>query len=67
MSPRLGEKLKLEVEIIVKPRHEYQSMSYAELGLPKAPAVMFSGKILVEGRDIEEQELEQIVRRLLAP
>lgn len=66
MSSRLGEKLKLEVELVSKPRHEYQSMAYAELGMPKAPAVMLGSRILVEGRDIEEEELEKIVHRHLA-
>jgi len=65
MAPRLGERLKLEVEIIAKPRHEYQSIAYAELGMPKAPAIMFGGKTLVEGRDVEEQDIEQIIRHHL--
>jgi hypothetical protein len=66
MSPRLGDKLKLEVEIVAKPRHEYQSTAYAELGMPKAPAIMLGGVVLVEGRDIEEQELEKLLKRQLA-
>jgi hypothetical protein len=49
-----------------KPRHEYQSMAYAELGLPKAPAIMVGSEVIVEGRDIEEQELEKILERILA-
>jgi predicted DsbA family dithiol-disulfide isomerase len=57
---------KLEVEIITKPRQEYQTTAYAELGMPKAPAIVFGGKILVEGHDVEEQEIEQVVSRHLA-
>ncbi|MFO7605272.1 MAG: hypothetical protein R6W72_03070 [Desulfurivibrionaceae bacterium] len=66
MLPGLGDNLKLEVELVVKPRHEFQSMAYEELGLPKAPAIMLGAAVLVEGRDIEEQELENLVNHHLA-
>ncbi len=54
------------MEFIAKPRHEYQSMAYADLGLPKAPAIMIGSEVVVEGRDIDEQELEKILRQRLA-
>lgn len=66
MSPRLGAQAELEMEIISKPRHEYQSMAYAELGLPKAPAIMLGSEVVVAGRDIDEKELEKIIRQRLA-
>ncbi|HFQ82245.1 MAG TPA: hypothetical protein ENK33_12880 [Desulfobacterales bacterium] len=65
MLPRLGEKFTVDIESISKPRREYQSKSYAQSGLPKAPAVTIDGEIIVEGRDINEQELEDIIRRRL--
>jgi hypothetical protein len=66
MLPRLGKKFDAVFEVMEKPRHEYQSMAYAELGLPKAPAIMVGSEVIVEGRDIEEQELEKILGRILA-
>lgn len=37
-------------------------MAYAELGLPKAPAIMLGGEVLVAGKDIDEQELAELIR-----
>ena len=67
MSPRLGEKFGLALEIVIKPRAGYQTAAYAELGLPRAPAIMIGSEVVVAGRDIEERELEEIIRRHLAP
>ncbi len=66
MLPRLGEKFTMDIESISKPRQEYQSKAYAELGLPKAPAITIDGEIIIEGRDINEQELEDILRQHLS-
>ncbi len=54
------------IESVSKPRQEYQSKNYAKLGLPKAPAVTVDGKIIVEGRDIDEHELEDIIQKHLS-
>ncbi|MFH1021071.1 MAG: hypothetical protein V1782_10760 [Pseudomonadota bacterium] len=62
----MGNKFDVTIEVVAKPRHEYQSTAYAELGLPKAPAIMIGSEIIVEGRDIDEQELEKILGRILA-
>lgn len=66
MQPRLGKKFDIPVEVVTKPREAYQSMAYADLGLPRAPAIMLGGEILVQGKDIAEQELEAMIRRNLA-
>jgi len=66
MLPRLGKKFPVIIESVSKPRQEYQSKDYAKLGLPKAPAVTMDGKIIVEGRDIKEQELEDIIKKNLS-
>jgi hypothetical protein len=66
MLPRLGKKFDIPVEVVKKPREAYQSMAYADLGLPRAPAIMLGGEILVQGKDIAEQELEAMIRRNLA-
>jgi hypothetical protein len=66
MLPRLGKKFDLPVEVVSKPREAYQSLTYADLGLPKAPAIMLGGETLVVGRDIAEEELEEMIRRAMA-
>lgn len=63
MLPRLGEQLDIEIEVISKPRSEYQSAAYAELGLPRAPAIMLGERILVAGGDIDEADLLNAVRQ----
>lgn len=65
MMPRLGEKYKIEIEIISKPKDQYQTDEYFELDLPVAPAVMVGEEILVEGSDVNEEKLEAAIRRNL--
>ena len=65
MLPRLGQKYKIEVETISKPKAEYQTDEYFELDLPVAPAVMVAEEIVVEGSDIPEDELEAVICRHL--
>ncbi len=66
MLPRLGEKFTVIIESILKPRQEYQSKDYAKSGLPKAPAITMDDEIIVEGRDIDERELEDIIQKHLS-
>jgi hypothetical protein len=65
MMPRLGQKYEIELETISKPKAEYQTDEYFELDLPVAPAVMVGDEIVVEGSDVEEEELETIICRHL--
>jgi hypothetical protein len=65
MLPRLGKKFDLPVEVVSKPREAYQSLTYGDLGLPKAPAIMLGGETLVAGRDIAEADLEEMIRRAM--
>ncbi|UCF02919.1 MAG: hypothetical protein JSV14_04505 [Deltaproteobacteria bacterium] len=65
MLPRLGQKYKIEVETISKPKAEYQTDEYFELDLPVAPAVMMAEEIVVEGSEIPEDELEAVICRHL--
>jgi hypothetical protein len=65
MLPRLGELFPGAIEIVSKPRQEYQTMAYAELGLPKAPAIMVGHEIITEGKDIEEEVLVKAIYRHL--
>ena len=62
MVPSLGQKYEIEVEIISKPRAEYQTDEYSKLNLPKAPAIMVNDEILVEGSDADENKLENVIR-----
>ncbi len=65
MMPGLGEKYEIEMEIISKPREEYQTYDYSEQGLPVAPAITVGEDILVEKSDISEKKLESVIGRHL--
>ncbi len=65
MMPRLGEKYALEIEVVSKPKAEYNTDEYFELELPVAPAVMVADEILVEGSDIAELDLDKAICRNL--
>ena len=63
--PRLGEKYPIEIEIISKPKSEYQRDEYFELDLPVAPAVTVGDEIVVEGADVSDHEVESCICRCL--
>jgi hypothetical protein len=65
MMPRLGEKYEIDIETIGKPKDEYLTDEYFELDLPVAPAVMVGDEILVEGADVSEDRLEDVICRHL--
>jgi len=65
MMPRLGQKYQIDCEIISKPIAEYQTDEYFELDLPTAPAVMVAEEIVVEGTDVAEDKLEEVICRHL--
>ena len=68
MLPRLGQKYEIQTEVISKPRADYQTDEYFELDLPVAPAVMVDDEIVVEGSDVAEDKLENVIRKhLLLP
>jgi hypothetical protein len=60
--PRLGHKYEIEIETISKPIAAYQTDEYFELDLPTAPAVMVADEIVVEGSDVAEEKLENVIR-----
>ena len=61
MIPRLGERYEIDIETIAKPKDEYMTDEYFELDLPVAPAVMVGDEILVEGTDVSEDKLEEMI------
>ncbi len=61
MLPRLGQKYRIECEVISKPVAEYQTDEYFELDLPMAPAVMVGEEIVAEGSDVAEDRLETVI------
>jgi len=61
MMPRLGEKYDIEIETISKPIAEYNTDEYFELDLPVAPAVMVGEEIVVEGSDVSDENLENVI------
>jgi len=68
MMPRLGTKNDVKIEVISKPKAEYQTDAYFELDLPVAPAIMVEDEIVVEGGNVPQQEVEvSICRHLGVP
>jgi len=66
MMPRLGEKYKdIDIEVTSKPIAEYQCDEYFELELPVAPAVMVGEEIVVEGSDVSQNKVEEVICRYL--
>ena len=65
MMPGLGEKYDIDIETIEKPKEEYMTDEYFELDLPVAPAVMVGDEIVVEGTDVSDLELEEVICRHL--
>ena len=65
MIPRLGEKYKVEIETISKPRQEYRTEEYVRLGLPPAPAIMVGDELVVQGCDVDESKVEAVICRHL--
>jgi len=65
MMPRLGTQYDIEIEVISKPKAEYQTDEYFELELPTAPAVMVGEEILAEGSDVSQEKLEACICRHL--
>ena len=65
MMPRLGTTYPIEIEVISKPKAEYQTDEYFELDLPVAPAVMVADEIVVEGAGVDEENVAAAIRRRL--
>jgi hypothetical protein len=61
LMPGLGGKYQVEIEAISKPKAEYQTGEYFELGLPVAPTVVVGDKIVVEGSNVTEQKPEEVI------
>jgi hypothetical protein len=61
----MGEKYKVEIETISKPRQEYRTEEYARLGLPPAPAIMVGDELVVQGCDVDETKVEAVICRHL--
>ena len=66
MMPRLGQKYQdIEIEVMSKPIAEYQNDEYFALDLPVAPAVMVGDEIVVEGANVAQEKVEQVICRQL--
>lgn len=63
--PRLGTKYDATIEVVSKPRAEYQTDAWFEQDLPVAPAVMVDDEIVTEGADVSLEEIEACIRRHL--
>ena len=65
MIPRLGAKYDVTIDVVSKPKADYQTDEYFALDLPVAPAVMVSDEILVEGGNVSQEEVEVCICRHL--
>jgi hypothetical protein len=65
MMPSLGQKYSVEIEVISKPKDDYQTDEYFELDLPVAPAVMVEKEIVVEGENVSQYKVESCICRYL--
>lgn len=65
MMPRLGAKYEIDIEVISKPKAEYQTDEYFALDLPVAPAIMVNNEIVVEGGNTSQEEVEACICRHL--
>jgi hypothetical protein len=63
--PRLGEKYQVEIETVSKPNQDFRTEEYARLGLPLAPAIMVGDELVVQGCDIDDDNLEAAICRHL--
>ncbi len=61
----MGGKYKVDIEVISKPIAEYQCDEYFELELPVAPAVMVGDEIVVEGSNVSQDKVEEVICRCL--
>ena len=65
IMPRLGETFSIDIEVISKPKAEYNTDEYFELDLPVAPAVMVGDEIVTEGADVPRYDIEAAICRQL--
>ena len=63
--PRLGAKYEIDIEVISRPKAEYQTDEYFALDLPVAPAIMVNNEIVVEGGNVSQEEVEVCICRHL--
>ena len=63
--PRLGAKYEIDIEVISKPKVDYQTDEYFALDLPVAPAIMVNDEIVVEGGNTSQEEVEACICRQL--
>jgi hypothetical protein len=65
MVSRLDQKYEIEIAVTSQTREEYNSDEYAKLNLPVAPAIRIDDETVVEGSDISEEKLENVLRTKL--
>jgi len=61
----LGAQYDIAIEVISKPRADYQTDDYFQLDLPVAPAIMVGEEVITEGKDVDDQTVEAAIRRHL--
>ncbi len=66
--PGLGKKYDIEIQVISKPKSDYNTDEYFELDLPVTPAVLVGDEIVAEGTDVSGHDIEiSICKQLNLP
>lgn len=65
MLPRLGATYAIELEVLSRPRADYNTDEYSALGLPKAPAIMVGDELVTTGKDVDDHTVETVICRHL--
>ena len=61
----MGREFPVEVETMTRPREHYRTEEFRILGLPAAPAILLGEEVLVQGKDLADEELIAALRRRL--
>jgi hypothetical protein len=54
----------IDVDVVSKPRDEYKTAGYAATKQPVAPAITINDEVIVQGKDISDKKLKEIIDRL---
>jgi hypothetical protein len=61
----LGDNYDIDIDVMSKPRAEYNTDEYFSLDLPVAPAIMVGDEIVTEGKDVDDHTVEEAICRHL--
>lgn len=54
----------IDVVVVSKLRDDYKTAGYAASGAPAAPAITLNDEVIVQGKDISDKKLKEIIDRM---